>query len=92
VGRGAADRYVRLVTSSTVHRPEGTVETSKDLAVWTLAHRDYRGGGRLDGWTYPTKPVALLNGAGRVMASGMEDDPRAVALSEKGRYQAVLDR
>ena len=26
------------------------------------------------------------------MASGLEDDPRAVALFEKGRYQAVLDR
>lgn len=26
------------------------------------------------------------------MASGLEDDPRAVVLFDRGRYQAVLDR
>jgi hypothetical protein len=74
------------VTSSTVYRPDG-VEATKDLAVWTLAHRGYSGGGRLDVWVYPTKAAALLDGARLAMASGLEDDPRAVALFEKGRYQ-----
>lgn len=83
---------MRLVTSSTLYRPDGTVETTKDLAVWTLAHRGYSGGGRLDVWVYPTKAAALLEGARLAMASGLEDDPRAVALFEKGRYEAVLDR
>jgi hypothetical protein len=83
---------VRRVTSSTLYRPDGTVEATKDLAVWRLAHRGYSGGGRLDVWVYPTKAAALRAGAGLAMASGLEDDPRAVALFEKGRYQAVLDR
>jgi hypothetical protein len=68
------------------------VETTKDLAVWTLAHRGYSGGGRLDVWVYATKAAALLEGARLAMASGLEDDPQAIASFERGRYQAVLDR
>lgn len=82
---------MRLVTSSWVHRPDGTVGTTKDLAVWTLAHRGYSGRGRLDVWVYPTKAAALLEGARLAMASGLEDDPKSSALFERGRYQAVLE-
>lgn len=92
VGQRRADRFIRLVTSSWTYRPDGSVETTKDLAVWTLAHRGYSGGGRLDVWVYPSKAAALLEGARLAMASGLEDDPRAVALFKKGRYQAVLER
>lgn len=92
VGERRADRYVRPVTSSWVHRPDGTVETTKDLAVWTLAHRGYSGGGRLDVWVYATEAAALLEGARLAMASGLEDDPQAIASFERGRFQAVLDR
>ena len=47
------------------------------------------------GWTCGctrTKAAALREGARLAMASGLEDDPRAVALFDRGRYQAVLDR
>lgn len=60
--------------------------------MWTLAHRGYSGGGRLDVWVYPTKAAALRNGAQLAMASGLDEDPKAADLFQRGRYQAVLDR
>jgi hypothetical protein len=50
-----AERFIRLLTSATIYRPDGRVETTKELAVWTLAHRGYSGGGRLDVWVYRPK-------------------------------------
>ena len=41
---------------------------------------------------YATKAAALLEGARLAMASGLEDDPQASALFERGRHQAVLER
>jgi hypothetical protein len=60
--------------------------------VWTLAHRGYSGGGRLDIWVYPTKRAALQAGADLAMASGLEEEPEARRLFADGRFQAVLDR
>ncbi|MGW4336705.1 hypothetical protein ACWEK5_28445 [Rhodococcus koreensis] len=40
--------FVKQVVSSTLYHPDGTVETTRDPAVWTLAHRGYSGCGRLD--------------------------------------------
>lgn len=55
MSRRPAD-YIRMVTSSTLYHPDGTKTVEKQPAVWTLAHRGYSGGGRLDVWVYPTKP------------------------------------
>ena len=83
---------MRYVTALTLYRPDGTVQTAKDLAVWTLAHRGHRGSGPLDVWVYPPKAAALLEGARLALGCGLEEDPHAVQLFHDGRYQAVLDR
>jgi hypothetical protein len=85
-----ANRFVRRLTSSVIYHPDGTRETTKDLAVWTLAHRRYSGGGRLDIWVYPTKAIASREGAKLAMAAGLDEDDTAIELFAKGRYEAVM--
>jgi hypothetical protein len=75
--RAVAERFIRLLTSSTIYRPDGRIETTKDLAVWTLAHRGYSGGGRLDVWVYRTEAEALAAGALLAMECGLDEDPQA---------------
>jgi hypothetical protein len=84
--------FIRQVISSRLYRPDGTVETTKSSAVWTLAHRGYSGSGRLDIWAYPTKKVALYEGARLAMACGMDEDARACELFAAGRYEKVMAR
>lgn len=86
-----ADTFIRLVVSSTTYHPDGTVETTKDPAVWTLAHRGYSGCGRLDIWTYPTRAVALREGAKLVLACGLDEDEHAVALYRASQYAQLLE-
>ena len=90
--RVAAGRFIRLLVSSKTYRPNGAVETTRDLAVWTLAHRGYSGSGRLDVWIYPTKDFALRAGAELVMRSGLDEDSAGRAALAAGRYQRVLER
>lgn len=59
-------------------------------AVWTLAHRGYSGGGRLDVWVYPSKLDAERAGAELAMASGLSDDPTARKMFAAGRFADVL--
>lgn len=54
------------------------METTRDPAVWTLAHRGYSGCGRLDVWVYATKQEALREGAKLAMACGLDEDERAL--------------
>ncbi|TCC32044.1 hypothetical protein [Kribbella speibonae] len=84
--------FIRQVTSSTTYHPDGSVDTTKDPAVWTLAHRGYSGGGRLDVWVYPTKAVALREGAALAMACGLDEDEQAVKLFKAKRYDQVMER
>ncbi len=65
---------------------------TRDLAVWTLAHRDYSGGGRLDVWVYPTRDAALAAGADLAMQARLDEDPQAAALFVATRNAEVLDR
>lgn len=88
----SADRYVRRLVSSTTFHPDGAVTTTKDPAVWTLAHRGYSGDGRLDVWVYPTQAAALHAGADLAMEAGLDEDQHAVALFIAGRYADVLQR
>jgi hypothetical protein len=71
---GQDTKFIRQVVAETIHRPDGTVETSRSAAVWTLAHRGYSGSGRLDVWVYPTKAAALRAGAELAMACGLDED------------------
>ncbi|MFD7161159.1 hypothetical protein ACFV9C_41700 [Kribbella sp. NPDC059898] len=84
--------FIRQVTSSTTYHPDGTVDTTKDPAVWTLAHRGYSGSGRLDIWVYPTKAIAVREGAALAMACGLDEDEEAVKLFDAHRYEKVLER
>ncbi len=84
--------FIRQMISSQLYRPDGTVETTRDAAVWTLAHRGYSGSGRLDVWVYRSEKAALLDGARLAMASGLDEDETARALFAAGRYAKVLDR
>ncbi len=86
------ETFVRQVVSSTLIRRDGTVEQTRDLAIWTLAHRGYSGNGRLDIWAYPTKAAALREGVKLAMSCGLDEDPEAVRLYEKGRWEKVLER
>lgn len=79
----AAD-FVKEVVSSTLYRPDGTIETRRDPAVWTLAHRGYSGSGRLDVWAYRTQGDALRAGAALAMECGM-DDARNCSRQATGR-------
>ncbi|MBV8996974.1 MAG: hypothetical protein JO287_25480 [Pseudonocardiales bacterium] len=87
-----ATTFIRQVISSTVYRPDGTRQTTRDPAVWTLAHRGYSGGGRLDVWVYPTKTLALREGAKLAMECGMDEDIQARTLFAAGRFEKVLER
>jgi hypothetical protein len=85
-------RFIKQLTSSTTYHPDGTVETTKDPAVWTLAHRGYSGCGRLDVWAYSSKKAAIYEGAKLAMACGMDEDEQACALFTAGRYEKVMER
>jgi len=67
-----SDRYIRRLVSAKTFHPDGSVTTARDLAVWTLVHRGYSGGGRLDVWVYPTRDAALAAGAGLAMQAGLD--------------------
>ncbi|OEJ56740.1 hypothetical protein BGM19_00365 [Streptomyces agglomeratus] len=85
-------RFIKQLTSSRLYRPDGTVETTKDPAVWTLAHRGYSGSGRLDVWVYASKKAAVQEGAKLAMACGMDEDEQATQLFAAGRYEQVMQR
>ncbi|MBT2401025.1 hypothetical protein [Streptomyces sp. ISL-100] len=85
-------RFIKQMISSKLHRPDGTVETTKDPAVWTLAHRGYSGSGRLDVWVYPSKKTALHEGAKLAMTCGMDEDEHAAEPFAAGRYEQVMNR
>ncbi|MFZ3562873.1 hypothetical protein ACOKM5_43860 [Streptomyces sp. BH097] len=85
-------RFIKRQISSQTFRPDGTVETTRDPAVWTLAHRGYSGSGRLDVWVYATKREALREGAKLALACGIHEDAQARRDFDAGRYQSVLDR
>jgi hypothetical protein len=90
-----ADAFIRPVTSSKLYRPDGTVKATKCPAVWTLAHRGYSGGGRLDIWVYRTKAAALYAGADLAMEAGLDEDPKARRCSSPAAtrsYQSHYNR
>lgn len=84
--------FVEQVVCSTLYRPDGTVETSRAPAVWTLAHRGYSGAGRLDVWAYRTQADALHAGAALAMECGMDEDPRCRKMFAAGRWAAVMEQ
>ncbi|MEH6374156.1 hypothetical protein V7793_07420 [Streptomyces sp. KLMMK] len=81
--------YGTEISAQTFH-PDGTTVTELAPAVWTLAHRGYSGPGRLDVWTYPTREAALKAGADLAMACGMDEESKAQALYQGGKYEELL--
>ncbi len=70
----------------------GKLETiCRAPAVWTLAHRGYSGGGRLDVWVYPDRSAAELAGAELTLLCGI-DDLTTRALFDAGDYAGVIAR
>lgn len=84
--------FIRPVVASKRYHPDGTVDTEHRPAVWTLAHRGYSGGGRLDIWVYPTRRAALRAGAELAMQCGLDEDPHAQTLFTAAKWAAVLKR
>lgn len=60
--------------------------------VWTVAHRGYSGGGRLDVWVYPDDQMALLGAAELAMSCGLDEDAIATEHFRKKRYSEVIAR
>jgi hypothetical protein len=85
-------RFIHLAVSSEIGRGDGTWDKTRDPAVWTLAHRGYSGGGRLDVWVHESERDALRAGAELAMAAGMDEDRVAVRFFNAGQYQKVFDR
>lgn len=46
----------------------------------------------MDVWVYPTKAIALREGAALAMACGLDEDEEAVKLFGSRRYEEVLER
>ncbi|SLI30206.1 Uncharacterised protein [Mycobacteroides abscessus subsp. abscessus] len=92
MARSGFAAFVRQVVASTLYRPDGTVETRRRPAVWTLAHRGSSGSGRLDLWVYPSKTAAVKAGAALAMDCGLDKDPTARRYFARAQYQKVLDR
>lgn len=88
----ASAAFIRPQVASKLYRADGRVETERRMAVWTLAHRGYSGGGRLDVWVYRTRREALFAGADLAMEAGMDDDPQCRALFAASKYTEVLRR
>jgi hypothetical protein len=86
VSTQAHAHFIRRQVSSRLYEPDGSVEMTRDPAVWTLAHRGYSGCGRLDVWVYATKQEALREGAELALACGMDEDDQAVRDFEAGRF------
>jgi len=71
--------FIKQLTSTTIYHPDGTTETRKAPAVWTLAHRGFSGSGRLDVWVFRAKGAALYAGA-------------VLAMEREGRRSGVRTR
>ncbi|AWK74312.1 hypothetical protein CBI38_24890 [Rhodococcus oxybenzonivorans] len=87
-----ATDFINQVVSSTLYRPDGTVETTRDPAVWTLAHRGYSGSGRLDVWAYRTQAAALRAGAVLAMEAGMDEDLNVQNCLRQAAGREVMER
>lgn len=72
--------------------PEGFTSRTYVPVVWTVAHRGYSGGGRLDVWVYVDEPTAQRAAAELAMSCGLDDDESATREFKKGHYQQVIAR
>ncbi|MFI7135139.1 hypothetical protein ACIBQ1_56455 [Nonomuraea sp. NPDC050153] len=81
------DSYVARVIASETWHPDGTHTVVEAPAVWTLAHKGYSGGGRLDIWLYASQKAALKAGAELALECGLDEDEVAVKAFRARRYQ-----
>ncbi|WP_280470610.1 hypothetical protein [Nocardia farcinica] len=90
--RTKAATFIRYEISSETYHPDGSVEIETSPAVWTLAHKGYSGGGRLDIWVYPDQDTALREGAELALECGLDEDPANVRLFKRKKYAEILQR
>lgn len=86
-----ADFIHQVIASETWH-PDGTRTVQSAPAVWTLAHRGYSGGARLDVWAYRSEEAAEYDGARLALSCGLDEDETAVELFAASEYRAVMAR
>ncbi|MER5890433.1 ATP-binding protein [Streptomyces sp. NPDC001941] len=91
-GAGLEGMFVRPEIASVTHHPDGKQSVEWAPAIWTLAHRGYSGGGRLNVWAHPDEGSALKAGARLAMESGLDEDPDARRLYAAGAFEQVLQR
>lgn len=76
-----------------LHQAEaGTFEATDVCEVWTVAHRGYSGGRRLDAWAYADRATAERGAAELALSCGLDEDAAAVALFDSGDHAGVVAR
>ncbi|OKH65763.1 hypothetical protein EB73_21070 [Mycobacterium sp. SWH-M3] len=70
----------------------GRTEIAYGPGMWTVAHRGYSGGRRLDVWGYRSRTAALRAAAQLALDCGLDESAEAVDRFAKGRYQWLIDR
>lgn len=84
--------FIRDEIASETYHPSGSVEIEVRPAVWTLAHKGYSGGGRLDVWVYPDEGTALREGAQLALECGLDEYPEIVSLFKRKKYTEILEQ
>lgn len=84
--------FVHEAIASETLFPDGSEQRTYAPAVWTLAHRGYSGGGRLDVWVYQDRETAIRAAAELAMNCGLDEDSRAARDFKAGRYTSVIER
>ncbi|WP_433521647.1 hypothetical protein ACQPZ2_30700 [Nocardia pseudovaccinii] len=90
--RTKAAAFIRDEIASETYHPSGSVEIEVRPAVWTLAHKGYSGGGRLDVWVYPDGDTALHDGAQLALECGLNEDPAILSLFKRKKYTEILEQ
>jgi hypothetical protein len=91
----AAAPYIRTTVISEMYNPSDGPwihESAYGPGVWTLAHRGYSGGGRLDVWVYVDEQTALRAAADLAMSCGLDEEEAAVQRYRRGDYQWIINR
>lgn len=69
----------------------GRTEIAYGPGIWTVAHRGYSGGRRLDVWGYRSKTAALRAAAQLALDCELDESAEAVDRFAKGQYQWLID-
>lgn len=91
----AAAPYIQNSVISEMYSPTTDAwihESARGPGVWTVAHRGYSGGGRLDVWVYLDEQTALHAAADLAMSCGLDEEQAAVQRYRRSDYQWIINR